>query len=204
MLYNVDETGEQHRDIYNKIKVLFADLQVEVPDMCIVSAFRLGYEGKTRPILLKLLAERCKYVAFDKTEAFKAQGIAPSSDLTKEKRIMREKLLKVSYLLRQQGKEPNLYSTKLKIGTHISTMKEIDDIINGVEQKDEKVAAAHEKEEEVKSNASLSSNGSSSKGVTTRQNAMRAADNSSLNKNVFPFQKEGNQGNVVDKPFKPK
>ena len=94
MLFNYNETEGNWRDLINNVKLLFAETEVNIPDACILGTFRIRAkrEGRTRPVIVKLLSRRWKTEVFDKDESFKGKGIVVSSDLSKEKRSLKDKL----------------------------------------------------------------------------------------------------------------
>ena len=133
ILFNVKEEEDVNKSLFSNIKELIDKAEVEIPDTCIVDIFRLGRieVNNVRPVIIKLIAPRWKQNFFKKEENFKNMENAVSSDISKEKRELKNKLLKARYKLRQDGKEPMLRNYKLYLDNRCLTPKEISVILDG-------------------------------------------------------------------------
>ena len=131
ILYNVNENEESIKNILPKIQEIIVKAEVTIPDVCIVDVYRIGkkQDNKTRPVMIKLLAQRWKYSFFEKESKFKELGYSVSSDLSKEKRDVKKKLLKARYILKQEGKAAAIRNFKLYVENRCLTEKEIDNLI---------------------------------------------------------------------------
>lgn len=148
ILYNVEESEKNNKELLNLVQELIKKTEVNIQDICIADVKRIGVKNddKVRPVVLKLIATRWKYLFFDREENFKKLGISISSDMPKEKRVLKSKLLKARYILRLQRKEPVLQNLNLILNERNLTIEEIEGIISESAENEENIEANITKE----------------------------------------------------------
>lgn len=132
ILFDVEESEESAQDLFNKTLEIIKRAEVEIEDTHIydIHRTRRKIEGKIRPVIVKLIAPRWKFKFFEKEGNFSSLGVRLSSDLSKESRNLKNKLLKARYMLRKEGKDPILKGFRLELDGKLLKEKEIDKIVN--------------------------------------------------------------------------
>lgn len=105
IIYKVAETANLNISCIDTVKEIINTARLDVPDLCIVTAFRIGKQNsnKIRPILVRLLAPRWKQNFFNKIDNLKKMNINISNDLSPEERDENKRLLKIRFVLRENG-----------------------------------------------------------------------------------------------------
>lgn len=87
-------------------------------------------DEEIRYTIIKFIAPRYKFLFFEKDEKLKSLGITVASDMPKERRVLKSKLLKARYLLRQRDKQSILKGFDLIVDDCQLTIEEIEKIIS--------------------------------------------------------------------------
>lgn len=132
IIYNVHDSAEINKNLFNKIGELINEANVDINPICIADVYRIGKkktQDDNRPVVVKFIAPRWKYLLFEKEQTFKNIGVQLSADLSKDRRILKSKLLKARYLLRQKGKNVEMRNDKLYLDKQVINMEKISEII---------------------------------------------------------------------------
>lgn len=131
LLFNVQDNEDTNGDLLATVSYIFEKAGVNIPEISIATAYRLGQytTGKDRPILIKFLAPRWKKPIFEKIMEFKKMKINIANDIPIEDRSTIKDLLKVRYILKQEGKISYIKDTTLLYNNHPLSRDEIDNIL---------------------------------------------------------------------------
>ena len=132
VLFRFEEKEENYTNLVTRVGKLFGEAGIVIPEVAILDVQRIGPKTNAacRPVRVKLIAERWKYVIFEKTAELKALGVGIDSDIPKENQELKKKILKARYILRHDGKVPYMRGLSLKLNKRKLTERELDEIIS--------------------------------------------------------------------------
>lgn len=97
VLYRLEDTDVINNNLIAVINELFAELELNIPDLAKADAFRLGKVRGNRPVLIKFVAERWVKQAFSKVQEFRSFNLVIANDRTAKERENRRQLLKARH-----------------------------------------------------------------------------------------------------------
>lgn len=117
ILYRLEDSDDINKHLIGSIRNIFTELNLDIPDLAIADAFRLGKSNNDRPVLIKFIAERWVKHAFTKVREFGNLNLAISNDRTPEEREKRRQLLSTrktrsTPLTEDQNKQSNIKHTE--------------------------------------------------------------------------------------------
>lgn len=81
VLYRLEDSDDINKHLISVVNEIFAELNLDIPDLAIVDAFRLGKLKGIRPVLIKFIAERWVKLVFSKVREFRSLNLAIANDL---------------------------------------------------------------------------------------------------------------------------
>lgn len=113
IIYNIEDKAEYNTDVTQTVRRIFEQVKLDIPDVALDDAFRLGKVKGSRPILVKFISARWVHLVFEKVEELKQFKITISNDLTREERDEKRKLLQLRYNLRKAGHKADIKRNQL-------------------------------------------------------------------------------------------
>lgn len=163
ILYNIDEPTTDQINIFDKIKKIFNDAQMDIPDDGIEKVFRLGKNIGARPVLVAFTNVRYKNIFFSKARNLQTFKIAFSNDFTFEQRELRKKLKDYQSKLSLQGISSVIRGSRLMVDGKLYDITTVQKMF----KKDESQEAYYS--DGGVSNASISSTASRKRGRPSKQ-----------------------------------
>lgn len=126
LIFKVKERLDAEENVYTIIKDIFNQVGLEINDLCIETAYRLGKPSGCRPILVRFIASRWKSLLFKKIKEFSDLGLAISNDLTREERLERKELVFCKNKLLKEGiQDVKIRANKLLVGGESLFLKDL-------------------------------------------------------------------------------
>lgn len=130
IIYNIPDNDDVNSNLLTNVIDTLAGAEVEIPEVCVSTVFRLGSIAGKRPILIKFIAPRWKKHLFQCSENLKRIGLAISNDVTREEREEEKRLLKARYILKQRKVKAQIRNKQLIVNNKPLSDQEIDELIN--------------------------------------------------------------------------
>lgn len=104
ILFDFAVIENENKDLIDAISDFFVSSNILIPDVAIVSAYRIGkLNVKPRPIIVKFISERWVRVMFANINKIKSAGLRIANDLSKETRLEKRKMIQIVPHLRTAG-----------------------------------------------------------------------------------------------------
>lgn len=105
VIFRLEDSEAVNGHLIEVICRIFEDLGLEIPNLAIDDAFRLGKGDNCRPVLVKFIATRWVKLVFTKVSHFKDKNLAIANDRSWEERKLRKhKLLETKHLQSMEDK----------------------------------------------------------------------------------------------------
>lgn len=112
VLFKVEESASEQ--ILLTVSRVMSNAKIEVPDVCIETAYRVG-KTKGGPVIIKLTAPRWKQHFFSKAANLRQLGITISNDYTLEERQERKQQWEACKQLKERGLAPTLNRNRIYV-----------------------------------------------------------------------------------------
>lgn len=105
IIFNIRDDHKHNSNLFDTVKIMFETAGIDIPDIAIDDAFRLGKTQNERPVLIKFISARWVKFCFKNLKAFKKINLNIANDLSIEQRRERAELIREKKALQNQGIE---------------------------------------------------------------------------------------------------
>ena len=132
IMYGIEQGEKSFKELCIKVNEIMKKAEIVIPEVAVIEIRRLGMikSDETRPNIIKFIAPRYKFLIFEKDEKLKTVGISVASDMPKERRVLKSKLLKARNLLKQKNKQAIIRVFDLIVDDCHLSIEEIEKIIS--------------------------------------------------------------------------
>lgn len=121
IIFGLEDNEVNSVDLYSIVLSIFKSLDIQIPEVAIADAYRLGKSGEKRPVMVKFIAPRWVKIVFLKITDFRKLNLIVTNDRTKQERELRKSLGRQADAIRKTGKEVKILRGKLMVeGVSIS------------------------------------------------------------------------------------
>lgn len=133
ILFNLEDTVQINKNLVTVLFEIFKNVGLDIPELALDDAFRLGkFQGK-RPVIVKFISSRWVRLAFGKAKQFKLMDLTIANDRTKEEREERKELLGKIRNLKLVGKNVYLKGKRIFLNDKPMDSEEINNVLLSLE-----------------------------------------------------------------------
>lgn len=193
ILFNIEDPKTDNLNLLERVKTIFTEAKINIPDDGIEKIFRLGKNIGSRPILVAFTSVKYKSILFSKISELRSLDISIANDLTNEQRETRKILKNLQVKLTQQGKTSIIKGSRLLIENTLYDIPTIQKIF----EKGEPMEAYHSDSEDsnisTNSNISTISTASKKRGRPPKAMSTRKLQRTQGEPSIKPFLPKGKQ-----------
>lgn len=115
ILFKLTDTDDFNSELISRVRNIFQEVNLQIPEVAIDDAFRLGRIQGNRPTMGRFISSKWVWLIFSKVRELRKCNIFISNDRTKQERDYRRKMLEQVRNLREGGQNAILRGSKIVI-----------------------------------------------------------------------------------------